>query len=117
MFGYLFFFRLADKFGLALPSGQTNLIEMILVLRVVGIAFEINGSWLAIANTKKDETSTEVKKDKDPDFTEIINPSFMELFHYTYCYIGLLTGKLISEACQLSPLKPCHTKIQTSLSN
>ncbi|KOB79401.1 Leukocyte receptor cluster member 4 protein [Operophtera brumata] len=92
MFGYLFFFRLADKFGLSLPSGQTNLIEMILVLRVVGIAFEINGSWLAITQAKKDDKTAEVKKDKDPDFTEIINPSFMDLFHYTYCYIGLLTG-------------------------
>ena len=55
MFGYLFFFRLSDKFGLPLSSGQTNLIEMIIVLRVVGVAFEINGSWLAIGKKKKEE--------------------------------------------------------------
>lgn len=95
MFGYLFFFRLADKFGLTLPSGQTNLLEMIIVLRVVGVAFEINGSWLATVKAKKNDENIQ-RIDKDPDFTELINPSFIDLFHYAYCYIGLLTGKLTS---------------------
>lgn len=97
MFGYLFFFRLADKFSLPLPSGQTNLIEMIIVLRVVGVAFEINGSWLAEAKAKKEEDKKKLDEknlDKDPEFTEIINPSLVDLFHYTFCYVGLLTGKL-----------------------
>ncbi|CAH2037622.1 unnamed protein product, partial [Iphiclides podalirius] len=96
MFGYLFFFRLADKFGLPLSSGQTNLIEMIIVLRVVGVAFEINGSWLAVGEGKKNENvnKSESKgvKERDDDFLEIINPSFVDLFHYSFNYIGLLTG-------------------------
>lgn len=94
MFGYLFFFRLADKFGLPLSSGQTNLIEMIIVLRVVGVAFEINGSWLAVGKVKKEE-EVQVRKDveeKDEDFLEFINPSIIDLFHYSFNYIGLLTG-------------------------
>ncbi|XP_063362125.1 lysophospholipid acyltransferase 7-like [Cydia amplana] len=95
MFGYLFCFRLSDKFGLPLPSGQTNLIEMIIVLRVVGVAFEINGSWLAVgkANKKKEENKSEVKEtDKDDEFLEIINPNLEDLFHYSFTYVGLLTG-------------------------
>lgn len=95
MFGYLFFFRLADKFGFPLSSGQTNLIEMIIVLRVVGVAFEINGSWLAVGKAKKNkEDKVEAKKEteKDDEFLELINPSLEDLFHYSFNYIGLLTG-------------------------
>lgn len=94
MFGYLFFFRLADKFGLPLSSGQTNLIEMIIVLRVVGVAFEINGSWLAVGKAKKEENKD--VKEKDDDFLEIINPDLQDLFHYSFNYIGLLTGNTIN---------------------
>ncbi|XP_011554803.3 lysophospholipid acyltransferase 7 [Plutella xylostella] len=96
MFGYLFFFRLADKFGLPLASGQTNLIEMIIVLRVVGVAFEINGSWLAVAKAKKGgEKEVKPSRDgveRDEDFLELINPNLDDLFHYTFNYVGLLTG-------------------------
>lgn len=97
MFGYLFFFRLADKFGLPPPTGQTNLIEMILVLRVVGVAFEINGSWLAMKKGKE-KGDKDVKKEskdgieRDDEFLEIINPSVNDLFHYSFNYVGLLTG-------------------------
>lgn len=101
MFGHLFFFRLADKFGLPLPSGQTNLIQMILVFRVVGVAFDINGSWLALTKGKKNEYKDKLKEetgrygsDRDDDFLEIIDPSTVDLFHYTFNYIGLLTGNL-----------------------
>ncbi|XP_059045340.1 lysophospholipid acyltransferase 7 [Achroia grisella] len=95
MFGYLFFFRLANKFGLPLPSGQTNLIEMILVLRIVGVAFEINGSWLAMKSGKEkgNEIGTsKYIKEKDDEFLELINPSLIDLFHYSFNYVGLLTG-------------------------
>ncbi|XP_013199840.2 lysophospholipid acyltransferase 7 [Amyelois transitella] len=95
MFGYLFFFRLSDKFGLPPPSGQTNLIEMIIVLRVVGVAFEMNGSWLAMGKKKKNEHADLISKDgkeKDDEFLEIINPNLVDLVHYTFNYVGLLTG-------------------------
>lgn len=70
---------------------------MIIVLRVVGVAFEINGSWLAVGKAKKNENKEENKEEKvkDDDFLEIINPDFQDLFHYSFNYIGLLTGKLI----------------------
>lgn len=97
MFGHLFFFRLSDKFGLPLPSGQTNLIQMIIVFRVVGVAFDMNGSWLAITKGKKNEYIDKLKEkagrlDRDDDFLEVIQPSAIDIFHYTFNYIGLLTG-------------------------
>lgn len=102
MFGYLFFFRLTNltKYGIPLPSGQTNLIEMILVLRVIGVAFEINGSWLATGRKKKEESGDKVTPklsrdgiERDDEFLEAINPSFIDLVHYSFNYVGLLTGK------------------------
>lgn len=94
MFGYLIIFRLSSKFGLKGSSGQTNLIEMIIVLRVVGVAFEMNGSWLAMAKKKEQESSEKESepKAKDDDFVELINPESIDLFHYCFNYIGLLTG-------------------------
>ncbi|XP_039753969.1 lysophospholipid acyltransferase 7-like [Pararge aegeria] len=97
MFGYLMVFRLTNHFSSKGPSGQTNLIEMIIVLRVVGVAFEINGSWLAmIESRKKEKNPTEKESESQParddDFVEFINPSFVDLFHYCFNYIGLLTG-------------------------
>lgn len=99
MFGHLFFFRLSDKFGLPPPSGQTNLIQMILVFRVVGVAFDMNGSWLALTKGMKNQYKDKLKEktgqycqDRDDDFLEIIEPKVMDLFHYTFNYIGLLTG-------------------------
>ncbi|XP_023941965.2 lysophospholipid acyltransferase 7 [Bicyclus anynana] len=101
MFSYLIVFRLSSSFSTKGPSGQTNLIEMIIVLRVVGVAFEINGSWLAMTQPKKEkelpgkevtQNVAENRPPKDDDFVEIINPDFMDLFHYVFNYIGLLTG-------------------------
>lgn len=102
MFGYLFFFRLTNltKYGIPLPSGQTNLIEMILVLRVIGVAFEINGSWLAFGRRKDkdgDKLTAKLSRDGveiDEEFLETINPSFIDLVHYSFNYVGLLTGWL-----------------------
>lgn len=34
MFAYLFFFRMTNHFGIPLPSGHTNMIQMILTLKV-----------------------------------------------------------------------------------
>lgn len=98
MFGHLFIFRLSDKFGLPVSTGQTNLIQMIIVLRVVGVAFEINGSWLAITKEKANQDKDKLKEkevhqhERDDQFLELVQPNCIDLFHYTFNYIGLLTG-------------------------
>lgn len=34
MFGYLLFFRMSDKFGFTIPPGHTNMVQMIITLKV-----------------------------------------------------------------------------------
>ncbi|XP_026475218.1 lysophospholipid acyltransferase 7 isoform X2 [Ctenocephalides felis] len=86
MFLYLFFFRCTTWFGIPYPPAHTNLIQMILTLKLVGLAFEVNES-----HTQK----LVAKKEQDHDSSEI-NPTFIEMFHYGFNYIGVLTGPYYS---------------------
>lgn len=67
-FLYLFFFRTTEYFGIPYAPGHTNLVQMILTLKLVGLAFEVNTS------------------------AEKVQPSFLDVFHYAFNYIGVLTG-------------------------
>ncbi|KAL5286735.1 MBOAT7 family protein [Megaselia abdita] len=88
MFGYLVFFRTVHYFNLPAVPGHTNMIQMILTLKMVGVAFEKNQSFLKMK--QRDQGSTEVEiTDYD---VEIQSISFVELFHYAFNYIGVLTG-------------------------
>jgi lysophospholipid acyltransferase 7 len=40
MMSYLLFFRCVSFFGLPTPPGHTNMIQMILTLKIIGVAFE-----------------------------------------------------------------------------
>lgn len=93
MFGYLFFIRFPVTFGVSPVSGHTNLIMMLIVFRVVGVAFEMNGSRYPTKQRKRDEK--EVQGMKDDDYVELINPSVVDLVHYTFSFVGLLTGPYI----------------------
>lgn len=65
---------------------------MLLTLKLVGLAFEVNQTYLT---TKKREESTE-KEDKDLLLKEQYNavyPGFLDIVHYSFNYIGVLTGK------------------------
>uniref|UniRef100_A0A0A9XEX5 Lysophospholipid acyltransferase 7 n=1 Tax=Lygus hesperus TaxID=30085 RepID=A0A0A9XEX5_LYGHE len=86
-FAYLFFFRFAPSFGLQYPGGHTNLIQMILTLKLVGMTFEL-----------KDTIEGELKGKNDPEFMfrRIPKPSFADVFHYAYCYSGIITGPYFS---------------------
>ncbi|XP_012258883.1 lysophospholipid acyltransferase 7 [Athalia rosae] len=85
-FGFTFFyllgiFRLADWYGFTMPSGPTNLIQMMLTLKLVGLAFEINS-----AATAPEDDPWGAKSEA---FEKI---QFLDVFHYGFGYIGLLTG-------------------------
>lgn len=93
MFGYLVFFRTVYYFNLPTVPGHANMIQMILTLKLVGVAFEKNESYLKIK--QRDEGSTKVEiTDYD---VEIQSISVSELFHYSFNYIGVLTGNTISK--------------------
>ncbi|XP_055382334.1 lysophospholipid acyltransferase 7-like [Condylostylus longicornis] len=96
MFGYLAFFRTTNLFGIQSPPKLTNMIQMILTLKVTGIAFEINTAYMTIEKNKKLSAKTSKKVDETTELTEcdmeLYNINFIDLFCYSFNYIGLLTG-------------------------
>uniref|UniRef100_A0A1Y1N572 Lysophospholipid acyltransferase 7 n=1 Tax=Photinus pyralis TaxID=7054 RepID=A0A1Y1N572_PHOPY len=79
-FLYLLFFRTTIYFGIPYPPAHTNMIQMILTLKLAGLGFEVNTAYL---NRKKG--SPEESSGED-------DATFFDVFHYTFNYIGLLTG-------------------------
>lgn len=80
---YLLFFRMAGLIGLPSPGGHTNMIQMILTLKIIGFAFEKN----AVLTKAKDASANLTDSEK-----EILSSSMLDIFHYCFNYIGLLTG-------------------------
>ncbi|VVC42300.1 Membrane bound O-acyl transferase, MBOAT [Cinara cedri] len=85
-FGYLIFFRLTTYFEILHTSGHTNLIQMILTLKLIGLSFEVHDSYLIKLKTY------ETKHDAEKNYKTICQPNILEVFHYAFCYIGILTG-------------------------
>uniref|UniRef100_A0A1Y1N3P6 Lysophospholipid acyltransferase 7 n=1 Tax=Photinus pyralis TaxID=7054 RepID=A0A1Y1N3P6_PHOPY len=83
-FLYLLFFRTTIYFGIPYPPAHTNMIQMILTLKLAGLGFEVNTAYL---NRKKG--SPEESSGED-------DATFFDVFHYTFNYIGLLTGSNIN---------------------
>jgi lysophospholipid acyltransferase 7 len=90
MMSYLLFFRSLSWFNLPTPSGHTNMIQMILTLKIIGVAFERDS-----VNTKSKENDME-KSELTPVEVAIKKIGIVDLFHYCFNYIGLLTGEIIS---------------------
>ncbi|CAO4384252.1 unnamed protein product [Caenorhabditis nigoni] len=80
-FTYLMFVRFAHYF---LPvvevASHTNVIQLIITLRIIGITFEENDAWLH-------------KNDENPTKRYLIRmPTLLEKFAYFYHFCGLFTG-------------------------
>ncbi|KAK9885176.1 hypothetical protein WA026_010685 [Henosepilachna vigintioctopunctata] len=84
-FLYLFFFRTTSYFGIPYPPAHTNLVQMILTLKIVGLAFEVNRSYV---NSKDHGENKDVE---EKDYNKI-NPGYVDIFHYCFNYMGVLTG-------------------------
>lgn len=59
---------------------------MILTLKLIGLAFEVNSAYLA----KKSKESDSNKETVD-DYCEI-DPNLVDIIHYSLNYVGVLTG-------------------------
>ncbi|XP_059477527.1 lysophospholipid acyltransferase 7 [Neocloeon triangulifer] len=79
-FIYLAFFRTTVYFGISYPPGHTNLIQMMLTLKLVGLAFEVH------------DTQKAMKSSKDKHEFLRVQPDLADVFHYSFCYIGVLAG-------------------------
>lgn len=82
-FSYLAFFRTTAYFGVPYPPPHTNLVQMLLTLKLVGLAFEVNQTHLA----SKNEEGGKEKFDA-------VEPNFVDIVHYSFNYIGVLTGEV-----------------------
>uniref|UniRef100_A0AAG5DAI3 Lysophospholipid acyltransferase 7 n=1 Tax=Anopheles atroparvus TaxID=41427 RepID=A0AAG5DAI3_ANOAO len=101
MFGYLFFFRSIAFLGYDTPPGHTNMIQMILTLKLVGLAFEVNNAYTK-SKTADERSSMPVGGDQPPapvmsDVDRVLlKLDMLDIFHYSFNYVGVLTGPYIT---------------------
>ncbi|XP_076233685.1 membrane bound O-acyltransferase domain containing farjavit [Calliopsis andreniformis] len=80
-FYLLVILRIEEYLGLSQSPAYTNLIIMILTLKLSGLAFEVNAA------------SSSPPNDPEGVNTEAIrNVGIVDVFHYAFSYMGLLTG-------------------------
>ncbi|KAG8226559.1 hypothetical protein J437_LFUL000642, partial [Ladona fulva] len=84
-FGHLIFFRTTIYFGIGYPPAHTNAVQMMLTLKLVGLAFEVYDA----CKLKKKIDTLSVEDQWCPTMPL---PGFMDVFHYSFCYAGVLTG-------------------------
>lgn len=97
-FGHLFFFRLCGygsgwpwSFFTA-PPAHTNAIQMILTIKMIGLAFEVHDTHVRRSSKVPDPSG------KRPDLEEefrSVDPTVADIFHYGLNHAGLLTGNYV----------------------
>lgn len=85
-FSYLLFFRTVTYFEIPVPTPFTNAVQLLLTLKLVSLANEVQ----EFCQHKKQDVTSFSK----PSAINVIPkiPSLLEMFLYSYCYIGLMTG-------------------------
>ncbi|XP_056014060.1 lysophospholipid acyltransferase 7-like isoform X2 [Ostrea edulis] len=86
-FGYLAFFRTCHYFGIPKVSPLSNAVQLFVTLRVVGLGFEIHDSCSELST--KDDLDEEKELWREYKY---ISPSAVDMFQYSFCYIGQFTG-------------------------
>ena len=66
------------KLNIFMSTAHTNAIQMIMTLKLIGLAFEVH-------ETHKNELE---KKHKS------VNPDACDIFYYAFSHSGILTGKI-----------------------
>lgn len=85
-FLYLLFFRLGTFFGLPPSSPFCNAVQLLLTLKMVSLANEVQSFHLM----KKEDVSSFSKSSVIGGLSQ--EPSFYDIISYSYCYVGLMTG-------------------------
>ncbi|KAF2902103.1 hypothetical protein ILUMI_04091 [Ignelater luminosus] len=73
-------------FGNPFLPYHATVTEMMMTLKLVGLAFDVNHEYLL---KKKLRTNTETSEEFEKDF---INPNCMDMFHYTFSFMGIIAG-------------------------
>jgi len=84
------------------PSSHTNAVQMLLTLKMVGLALEVQETAklkreVAKLNAGDILNDNQGRKEGTSDVElalkyQEVAPSFMDVMHYAFCYIGVLTG-------------------------
>ncbi|CAB1334460.1 unnamed protein product [Coregonus sp. 'balchen'] len=85
-FLYLLFFRLVTWFGLPPPTPFANAIQLLLTLKMVSLANEVQSFHIE----KKQEVSSFSKSPVVGGLSQ--EPSLYDMIAYSYCYVGIMTG-------------------------
>lgn len=63
------------------------------IFQLIGICFEVHDTWRKQGELKKeDDKDKRAQLELELQYEEI-KPTSMDIFHYAFCYIGVLTGK------------------------
>jgi len=88
-FAYLIFFRSCGSIEILswfpMPPSHTNAVQMIMTLKLMGLAFEVHDSWKS--NASGDSNNLD-QKYQNID----VNPRPLDIFHYAFAHTGVLTG-------------------------
>ncbi|XP_051865767.1 lysophospholipid acyltransferase 7 [Pristis pectinata] len=85
MFSYLLFFRMLGYLHLPSPTPFANAVQLLLTLKMVSLAAELNPVYLeALSRAKPGPT------DRHP--LARVMPGLREILCYSYCYLGIMTG-------------------------
>ena len=90
-FAYLIFFRTCDHVGLPTPPAHTNAIQMIMTIKLIGVALEIAESRRTASASAASGEDDATKRYKSVD------PGPIDIFHYLFCHAGVLTGTYVVE--------------------
>uniref|UniRef100_G3UAU6 Leukocyte receptor cluster member 4 n=1 Tax=Loxodonta africana TaxID=9785 RepID=G3UAU6_LOXAF len=86
-FSYLLFFRALSLLGLPTPTPFTNAVQLLLTLKLVSLASEVQD----LHQAQRKEMATGFSKGPTLGLLPDV-PSLMETFSYSYCYVGIMTA-------------------------
>ncbi|XP_055019878.1 lysophospholipid acyltransferase 7 [Boleophthalmus pectinirostris] len=92
-FLYLLFFRLVTWFNLPPPTPYANAVQLLLTLKMVSLANEIN----SFHTEKKKDVSSFSKSSVVGGLSQ--EPSLYDILSYSYCYVGIMTGEYTEFIC------------------
>ncbi|XP_038608372.1 lysophospholipid acyltransferase 7 isoform X1 [Tachyglossus aculeatus] len=85
-FSYLLFFRTVTAFGLPAPTPFTNAIQLLLTLKLVSLASEVQ----EFNRARREEVTGAFAK--TPAVGLLLGvPTLPEILSYSYCYVGIMT--------------------------
>ncbi|XP_069942145.1 lysophospholipid acyltransferase 7 [Cherax quadricarinatus] len=118
-FSYLLFFRICHHLGLEAAPAHTNAVQMMITLKLIGVCFEVHDTWRKRGEAKKNDDEKRAQLELELKYEEV-DPSPMDIFHYAFCYIGVLTGpyykyRVYEDMLQGSPVSSGLDCLQATL--